>query len=158
MPNHIQSRVEITGTKEAIDKLVKESGLIRDARVEENKFDFNAVVKTPDDIFQGNLGQEERKKYGNRNWYDWNYENWGTKWNAYDTRYFGGDDTTLVFEITTAWGTPWPIWQELERQGLTVKGVYFGEMEGYDWIGDGQEAFDAYAEVEIEYTGGAISE
>ena len=47
MPNHIQSKVEIKGSKEAIAELVKGLGLKRDNDAEENKFDFNAIIKMP---------------------------------------------------------------------------------------------------------------
>ena len=35
------------------------------------------------------------------NWYDWNIDNWGTKWNAYDTEL---SDTGILFY--TAWESP----------------------------------------------------
>ena len=47
MPNHIQSQVEIKGTKEAIDKLVKGLKLKRDNNADSNEFDFNAIIKMP---------------------------------------------------------------------------------------------------------------
>lgn len=192
MPNHIQSQVEITGTKEAIDKLVKATKLRRTTTAAENYFDFNGIVKMPPELndtvsppqvvetqeeadkinaehkeFPGigpvkaiTKAEAERrlKEYGATTWLDWAYSNWGTKWNAYSVRYIGGNDTTLVIEISTAWGTPTAIWDALEAQGYKVQGVYFGEMEGYEWINEGQKAFDAYVEVDIEYVGGGISE
>lgn len=44
-------------------------------------------------------------KYGKDNWYDWAYENWGTKWGCYDNEF---DDGTYRF--TSAWG---PIDEEI---------------------------------------------
>jgi len=38
-------------------------------------------------------------KYGVDNWYDWTYENWGTKWGCYDHE---RDGNNLCF--STAWG------------------------------------------------------
>ena len=80
---------------------------------------------------------ENIKKHGFANWYDWRNFNWGTKWNAYDVKYIAHDDTHLVLEITTAWDTPRGIWAALEEQGFEVNGLYYGEMEGYEQIGDG---------------------
>lgn len=155
MPNHITTDVEITGTKEQIDKLVEKTKLIRDNDTHENQFDFNGIVETPKDIYQGNLGQAELEKYGNKNWCDWNTANWGTKWNSYEVRYITGNDTTLVISIQTAWDTPRQIWEALEEQGYTVKGVMYGEMDGYDFIGDGSAVFDAWQDVNVDYMGDA---
>ena len=47
-------------------------------------------------------------KYGFNSWYNWRLENWGTKWNAYETDY--GEDY-LFFQ--TAWNAPVPIFQRL---------------------------------------------
>jgi len=94
-----------------------------------------------------------QKEYGALNWYDFANAQWGTKWNAYEVRYITGDDTKVVIQINTAWDTPRGIWEELERQGYTVKGVMYGEMDGYEFIGGGDEVFDAYQDVETEYIG-----
>lgn len=154
MPNNITSQVRIGGSKEAIAKLIKESKLIQDGDVEKNEFDFNAVVKTPSNIYQGNLGQEERRIHGKNNWYDWNTENWGTKWNAYDVHYTDGGDNFIVIQIDTAWDTPRQIWEALREQGFTVDGFCYGEMEGYEEIGENAwDYFSAYQNVEVEYNG-----
>lgn len=93
------------------------------------------------------------KEYGALNWYDWRSSNWGTKWNAYEVRYITHDTEKLVLSLQTAWDTPRAIWDELERLGYTVKGVMYGEMDGYDYIGDGADVFEAYQNVEVEYVG-----
>lgn len=51
------------------------------------------------------------QKYGYDNWYDWNIENWGTKWNAYDIKIF---QNTIEFQ--TAWSTPEPVIQKLSEK------------------------------------------
>ena len=97
------------------------------------------------------------KEYGANNWYDFAHLYWGTKWNAYEVRYIthelNGDNSKLVLELSTAWCTPQGIWDKLEEQGFTVKGVYYGEMDGYAFIGDGEEVFEAYQNVEVDYVG-----
>ena len=35
------------------------------------KFDFEKIIPMPENIFRGNLGNEEREQYGDNNWYDW---------------------------------------------------------------------------------------
>lgn len=74
--------------------------------------DFNRIVPMPDDIYRGDLGSDEMKKYGDKNWYDWSIKHWGTKWNACDfidnPQEYGAD---IIFN--TAWDTPEPIFQTL---------------------------------------------
>ena len=52
------------------------------------------------------------RKYGEKNWYDWQVKNWGTKWNGCDTC-VNGDDNTISFN--TAWSCPIEILQELSK-------------------------------------------
>lgn len=49
--------------------------------------------------------------YGFPTWYEWCIENWGTKWNAYDTERIGDD--TVIFK--TAWSNPEPIMINLSK-------------------------------------------
>jgi hypothetical protein len=93
------------------------------------------------------------KEYGATNWYDWSYENWGTKWNAYEVKFTAHEDEKLVLSVNTAWDTPRAIWNALTEQGYTVKGVMYGEMDGYEFIGDGSDVFETYQSVEVEYIG-----
>jgi hypothetical protein len=65
--------------------------------------DFNKVIPQPENIFRGNLGEEDKKmceEQGIPNWYDWNYDNWGTKWNCSECSRDGN-----VFIFQTAWST-----------------------------------------------------
>jgi len=83
------------------------------------EIDFNKIVPTPSHIYQGDLGQEEQERYGRDNWYDWNINNWGTKWNAYDQEML--DDKTISFN--TAWSMPQPVIRALSEKfpDVTVK-------------------------------------
>jgi len=193
MPNHITTQVEISGTKEQIADLVEKTKIIRDGEATDNQFDFNGIVKMPEELLNttsptdvvetqeeaDRLNTEKRelweknkygsytdkaiskaeserrlKEYGAVNWYDWSYPNWGTKWNAYDVHYTDGNDTKIVIQIDTAWNTPTAIWEALEEKGYTVKGVMYGEMEGFEYIGEGaDEVWEAYTSVEVDYIG-----
>lgn len=103
MPNHVTNKIEFIGKKYDIEKVLE---LIK---CEDECIDFNKIIPTPDNIYQGNLGPEERKLYGANNWYDWNRENWGTKWNAYWSSL--ESDNVLIFH--TAWSTPIPVFEKL---------------------------------------------
>ena len=98
-------------------------------------------------------------RYGATSWYDWRIANWGTKWNAGETKII--DDDTVRFR--TAWKPPKPIFRELSRMHpeLDLEIVWAdedcGSNAGYMNLLDGtgeaveydccsQEAFEAYAE------------
>lgn len=103
MPNWVTNRIE--APKYIIDELmsVDENGNIF--------FDFNTIIPMPSNIFQGDLGQKERELYGSDNWYDWSYENWGTKWNASDS----SRESDIVLTFNTAWAHPFPIINKISR-------------------------------------------
>lgn len=85
--------------------------------------DFEKVIPPPENIFRGNLGDEERemcKREGRPNWYDWNYENWGTKWNSYSHTRIGG--STFLFE--TAWAGVVNIVREMSKMFPDVEFYY----------------------------------
>jgi hypothetical protein len=50
------------------------------------------------------LADEYRKKFGHSDWYNWQIENWGTKWNAYEQV-----KVENVIEFQTAWSTPFAL-------------------------------------------------
>lgn len=94
------------------------------------------------------------EKYGALNWYDWANKNWGTKWNSYEVHLIDYSDEKLVVKMETAWDTPRVIWEKLESEGFIVNCVLYGEMEGYETIGENAEdVFSIYQKVEVEYMG-----
>jgi hypothetical protein len=86
MPNHITNI--INAPKEVLDSLLNNEGEV----------DFNNIIPMPKD-------QED-------NWYAWSCENWGTKWNAYDT--YRIDDDQITFN--TAWSAPIPFFEALSEK------------------------------------------
>ena len=47
-------------------------------------------------------------------WYTWHTRYWGTKWNCYDG-YVKIGKSTITFVFSTAWVTPFPIYEQLAR-------------------------------------------
>jgi hypothetical protein len=70
----------------------------------ENDEHWECVVLTKDEI------SALVAKHGACTWYEWQNENWGTKWGTYDTTYqvLGGDGSPILIEFQTAWGPPSP--------------------------------------------------
>ncbi|MFA2923374.1 hypothetical protein [Acinetobacter pittii] len=65
--------------------------------------------------------------YGHKTWYSWRTENWGTKWNAYEST-----STENSIEFDTAWNSPTPVlekWIEQFKLTCTVKAF----DEGYNF-------------------------
>ena len=52
MPNHITTEVEIKGKEQAIKKLIKDTKIKLDVDAEDNEFDFNGIIKMPDELHQ----------------------------------------------------------------------------------------------------------
>jgi hypothetical protein len=124
-------------------KLLKE---VADA-ANEGKDIFNLLRPMPDNIFQGNLGKEERELYGENNWYDWSVAHWGTKWDTdAHNSFFDGETLTLSFD--TAWSPPIELYEYLVEQGFSVLADYYepgmafagiyedGEDRAYDDVSD----------------------
>ncbi|PQO47409.1 hypothetical protein C5Y93_05025 [Blastopirellula marina] len=111
MPNHTANTLEIIGDQKIIDKCVKAiqtpKALAKKERL--RHIDFRQIVPMPPVIFVGDLSSNDKEANPNRNWYDWNIQNWGTKWNAYGTEDQG--DNCLYFE--TAWSSPVPVLEAL---------------------------------------------
>lgn len=112
MSNFITNVITFKGDETRIKKLI--------ARVKNDKYglgsiDFNKVIPIPDNIYRGNLGPEEREKYGDANWYDWCNKNWGTKWNALG--YIENPNSLKPDRLwcQTAWSPSIPITAELAK-------------------------------------------
>ena len=155
MPNYCENQLHFDCSKEEFENIIRPmlSGL--DQNGEQQALTFNTLVPMPDDIYRGDLGPEERRQYGQRNWFDWCNANWGTKWDAWDARV---EWECVAF--TTAWDTPWP-WYEalakkLDEHGITAHADYFveggfpGSLGGID-LEDGvcynTEADEEFAEI-----------
>lgn len=55
------------------------------------------------------------KTHGYSDWYEWSFDHWGTKWNAYDQGQpeLAKDGKSVTYDFTTAWDTPTPVLQAL---------------------------------------------
>lgn len=62
---------------------------------------------SPETWALGKRYYENKQNHGATNWYDWCWDHWGTKWNAYDCATLEPGDKTLIF--TTAWSSVPPV-------------------------------------------------
>jgi hypothetical protein len=106
MPNWCQNVVTIS--HEDSTKL----NIIHTAVANENNLEesfFNLLVPRP-------IEESE-------NWYHWNLENWGTKWDVkVEISEYTDNSITLVFD--SAWSPPIQFYDKLVEQGYSVLGYY----------------------------------
>ncbi len=137
MPNHTYNR--LTSSSNVINRLItvdKEEG---------HYVNFNNVIpmpphqpdlNKPNPFFaDGPLGSDDEEKFGIENcWYGWSINNWGTKWNAYDTTY----DVAMpnIVEFFTAWNPPMPVLQKLSEMFPDVTIHLHTEDEGGGFSAD----------------------
>jgi hypothetical protein len=107
-----------------------------------NEWDIQSAIKrgeTPPEPIPCNnatpVQQEElRRKYGHSDWYGWNCDNWGTKWDCSDSHYTEEDK---ILQFQTAWACPEKIIAEMKLvfPDLRFDGSYadedFGSNVGY---------------------------
>jgi hypothetical protein len=84
-------------------------------------------------------------KYGAASWYEWQQNNWGTKWGTYNTTVhsLGGDGSPILIEFQSAWGPPKP--EIMRKIDDFLCETYF--LKNIRWIG--HDPFDG-STVEIE--------
>lgn len=138
MPNWCVNQVEIFGEPAVVAELVKfvreENSEDTDAQV----FSFRNIVPTPDDprYMRAHVWGSEAET-DPINWYNWNIENWGTKWsanNAYlSESYNEGVDDVAEYEFETAWSPAEPVIAALSAKfpTLTISHRYCEAGIGY---------------------------
>lgn len=97
---------------------------------------------------------ELREKHNATNWYEWQPENWGTKWGIYslEVHELGGDGSPVLIEFQCAWGPPNAVMMRKIDDYLCE--TYF--LKGLRWMGhdpyDGQTCEIEIAPCGVEAT------
>lgn len=114
MANFITTKVTVG--KDKIEQVLSKIKGYRenDLGIKEDIVDFEKIIPMPLHIFRGDLGQEQKEKYGKDNWYDWSIEKWGTKWNSWNLFYSTMYDKD-AFEFQTAWNCPIPVIKQMSK-------------------------------------------
>jgi len=99
-------------------------------------------------------------KYEVQGWYEWRLENWGTKWDVYETQCTRINANTLQLYFYTAWSPPIPVFDKLVDMGFEVNARYLDEGWGYigeytdgdDWsTTDVESVVEDYPELDYEF-------
>ena len=107
MPNWCSNNLIVKGPKKDLDAF-KATLNQKDEKGEVTPFSFAQTVPPPANMLTGSLSMEDRQKAkdtGIPTWYDWNIENYGTKWDACEARV---KVTPLRVNVwfDTAWAPP----------------------------------------------------
>lgn len=125
MPNHITNRIQFSGKREDIDRVL---ALIKG---DNECIDFEKIIPMPNNIYHGDLDQRARALYGKNNWYDWRRTNWGTKWNAYWSS-IDNENNTIILWFDTAWSCPLGVLDRLAEICVENKVGFEGEWADED--------------------------
>jgi len=176
MPNWVTNWVSIGGSPEDVkafvakasaarpyQKTVKVEGQRFDETVEgeweirtegEGDFSFWNFVSPPEDkwsLYFTTSGWKGGERLGNTeyNWYAWNADNWGCKWDAGVEDFTDYGDGSVSYQIQTPWDTPRAIWQAIAEQHpeLNIE-IRFEEEQGW---GGNIEIVDGELTVEREW-------
>lgn len=122
-------KAEVKRLRETIKRVKKIDG--KDV---ETLFSFQNIIPMPEELEDteapvvGGHDYNLIRKYGYDNWYDWRWENWGTKWDARDVCDESEDDT-LMFTFDTAWSFPIPVVVKLSQMFPTLTFSFDAEEE-----------------------------
>jgi hypothetical protein len=141
MPNHVTNRLTIRGdNQEALQAM---ADIMRNEDRETGLFHY--LIPCPDDLHidkvsypdteecrKERLAQLEKESfnaqtYGYPTWYEFNIDNWGTKWDAYSVGEVTLTEGELILSFDTAWSAPIPIFNHLVDMGFEVEAVWFEE-------------------------------
>lgn len=132
MPNHCYQQVHIYGPRAVVQDLYE--------HLNKAEPQFCQLIKPMP--FEQWLAPRTRLQNGFEvaGWYDWRFENWGTKWDVVDVQFTNPlivhDDedvdvynrnASFSFNCWTAWAPPIPVWDVLVKMGLSVDADYQDE-------------------------------
>ncbi len=115
MPNWVSTTLTVKGSEEEVKRFVDG---IKDSKILESYVPCPAELHATIAGFSGDEDKmaELRKqqelniaKYGHKDWYDWQYDQWGTKWGDSDTDIsnpmgFSDGSWEVQVHYVTAWG------------------------------------------------------
>jgi hypothetical protein len=110
MPNHVTTVMLMS--PEIVQAFTFVNGL------GETIVDFEMVIPEPDRIYHGGCDGKHPHPHPDGGfydycWYEWNVENWGTKWNAYDAKVTPAAGDLVEVRFDTAWSHPYPVIEAL---------------------------------------------
>ncbi len=108
MPNHCQNTLIITAhTNDKLDEVIQH------LMTEEQDLSFSKIAPPPNDPAYRDEPSQGEVRHSPNWWYNWNVENWGTKWDCYEVNMRRpdynpewGEKPHVVYQFETAWSPP----------------------------------------------------
>jgi|SRR5210317_676970 len=124
MPNNTDNRVILShDDSQMIDKI------------------YNIMNTEDTKLCQAIVPMDEKLLDGG-DWYEWRLDNWGTKWDIYESSCDRIDANTLQLLFYTAWSPPTGIFDKLVDMGYDVHARYLDEGWMYIGMYDNGETID----------------
>jgi hypothetical protein len=113
---------------------------------------LEAILKSKDgqDTDDGSLFQHLRPRPADQadNWYDWNINHWGTKWEVTPNDWSRDGDNTIFVTFDSAWSPPTALYEHLTEEGWIVDAFY--EESGMGYVGKYSDGEDEQYEYDFE--------
>lgn len=137
MPNWVSNGIVIEGSDTDVQEFLEKAKKVHEApsgyRIDEDdSFRFWNFIPVPKEVWdeyypngEGSLSMDDQKRNPN-NWYDWNINNWGTKWEAcrpstdFELNHTHKTGTAHI-EFDTAWAPPEFVFQAMVAQHPNLK-------------------------------------
>ena len=119
MPNWIHHDLTVTGPEIERERFMAECF----SETENGpRFNFDKLIPEPEHIKE-NVRTNYQDGVNFPAWYVWHCQNWGTKWNACDTK-VAREGEAILLSFDTAWAPPAPIFDEVARRfpNLRIEG------------------------------------
>ena len=122
---------ELVGTRAPLKIITQEEYDIQEEYIAKGEFTESEKSFGLSRGLTQELAKKYKKKFGYTDWYDWQVNNWGTKWNPSEV-YWG--ETNDFVSFNTAWSTPFPILLKLSKKFPKAKFIieYADEDFGYN--------------------------
>jgi len=155
MPNWVTTKIKIRGKAEDLAAFVKKHIVTQKYKdgSTEDILDFETIIPSPktieecpaeyvimdaEEAKENHLHWDDNDPTNWFNWYKWNIENWGTKWNSSNTSYPETDSilaqgsTEIEIWLDTAWDPAMPVYNKLQEMYPNLKiDVYYGDEGGF---------------------------
>ena len=140
MPNWFYFSVNVSGDEKDVEQFIENVKGSEKFDTEGREFDFNHFIPQPENLYRDNLSTDKEKELesqGLPNWYRWNIDNWGTKWNAVCDDEMdinvGGFPFEHEYNLRTAWADPRPIIIKMIEKYPNLDFDIIGEEESNEY-------------------------